>query len=51
MIMTNLYSFLLGLGVWGMTHFIWPSMKDKHRLEITLIISVLILLFREILRN
>ena len=48
MIMTNVYTFFLGLGVWGMTHFIWPDMKDRHRLEVTVILTLLILIARSV---
>ena len=46
MIMTNVYTFLLGLGVWGITHMIWPRMKDRHRLEVTVILTLLVLIAR-----
>ncbi len=46
MIMTNVYTFFLGLGVWGITHFIWPTMKDRTRLEVTIILTLLVLIAR-----
>ena len=48
MIMTNVYAFLLGLGMWGITHIIWPDMRDRHRLEVTIILSLLILIVRSV---